>query len=86
MAPPVSHWREQHEDFINTVKNARLTADAMKKGLPLPPPPPPTINPAGSPSKGKLTAAAQAVMGIRAESDDPSMGRVSDTRGQPPAP
>ncbi|XP_062911026.1 zinc finger C2HC domain-containing protein 1A-like [Mobula hypostoma] len=44
-APPVSRWREQHEDFINTVRNARLSTDAMKKGLPLPPPPPPSINP-----------------------------------------
>ncbi|XP_072906352.1 zinc finger C2HC domain-containing protein 1B-like [Hemitrygon akajei] len=44
-APPVSHWREQHEDFINTIRNARLSTNAMKKGLPLPPPPPPSINP-----------------------------------------
>lgn len=43
--PPVSHWRQQHEDFISTIRNARMTTDAMKKGLPLPPPPPPSINP-----------------------------------------
>ncbi|XP_067901812.1 zinc finger C2HC domain-containing protein 1B-like, partial [Heterodontus francisci] len=42
---PVSHWRQQHEDFINSIRSARLATDAVKKGLPLPPPPPPSINP-----------------------------------------
>ncbi|XP_059504839.1 zinc finger C2HC domain-containing protein 1B-like [Stegostoma tigrinum] len=134
MPLPVSHWKQQHEDFINTIRSARLATDAVKKGLPLPPPPPASINPdyiecpycnrrfnetaaerhinfcktnvnrkvvarqapvpssiqprpppppaqvqlaskqltspaAGPPSRGKLTAAAQAVMGVRAGLD-----------------
>ncbi|XP_078413615.1 zinc finger C2HC domain-containing protein 1A-like [Cetorhinus maximus] len=44
-SPPVSHWRQQHEDFINSIRSARLATDAVKKGLPLPPPPPASINP-----------------------------------------
>ncbi|XP_067844532.1 zinc finger C2HC domain-containing protein 1B-like [Heptranchias perlo] len=45
LSPPVTHWREQHEDFINSIRSARLATDAVKKGLPLPPPPPPSFNP-----------------------------------------
>ncbi|XP_060686682.1 zinc finger C2HC domain-containing protein 1A-like [Hemiscyllium ocellatum] len=45
MPQPVSHWKQQHEDFINTIRSARLATDAVKKGLPLPPPPPASINP-----------------------------------------
>ncbi|XP_038673012.1 zinc finger C2HC domain-containing protein 1B-like isoform X1 [Scyliorhinus canicula] len=41
----VSHWKQQHEDFINTIRSARLATDAVKKGLPLPPPPPASVNP-----------------------------------------
>nr|XP_034966467.1 zinc finger C2HC domain-containing protein 1B [Zootoca vivipara] len=40
-----SNWRQQHENFINTIRSAKLATIAMKEGRPLPPPPPPTINP-----------------------------------------
>ncbi|XP_053238059.1 zinc finger C2HC domain-containing protein 1B [Podarcis raffonei] len=40
-----SNWRQQHEDFINAIRSAKLATIAMKEGRPLPPPPPPTINP-----------------------------------------
>ncbi|XP_062833920.1 zinc finger C2HC domain-containing protein 1B isoform X3 [Anolis carolinensis] len=40
-----SNWRQQHEDFITTIRAAKLATIAMKEGRPLPPPPPPTINP-----------------------------------------
>ncbi|XP_074043854.1 zinc finger C2HC domain-containing protein 1B isoform X2 [Macrotis lagotis] len=40
-----SNWRQQHEDFINTIRSAKLCTLAIKEGRPLPPPPPPTINP-----------------------------------------
>lgn len=34
--PPKSHWREKHEDFIKTVKQARGVTVALKTGGPLP--------------------------------------------------
>ncbi|XP_036024972.1 zinc finger C2HC domain-containing protein 1B [Onychomys torridus] len=40
-----SNWRQQHEDFINTIRSAKQCTLAIKEGKPLPPPPPPTINP-----------------------------------------
>ncbi|XP_074165746.1 zinc finger C2HC domain-containing protein 1B isoform X2 [Sminthopsis crassicaudata] len=40
-----SNWRQQHEDFINTIRSAKQCMLAIKEGRPLPPPPPPTINP-----------------------------------------
>ncbi|XP_076408859.1 zinc finger C2HC domain-containing protein 1B isoform X3 [Peromyscus maniculatus bairdii] len=40
-----SNWRQQHEDFINTIRSAKQCTLAIKEGRPLPPPPPPTINP-----------------------------------------
>ncbi|XP_070589760.1 zinc finger C2HC domain-containing protein 1B [Erythrolamprus reginae] len=40
-----SNWRQQHEDFISTIRAAKLATLAMKEGRPLPPPPPPSINP-----------------------------------------
>ncbi|XP_051853849.1 zinc finger C2HC domain-containing protein 1B isoform X5 [Antechinus flavipes] len=39
------NWRQQHEDFINTIRSAKQCMLAIKEGRPLPPPPPPTINP-----------------------------------------
>ncbi|XP_061482080.1 zinc finger C2HC domain-containing protein 1B [Rhineura floridana] len=39
------NWRQQHENFINAIRAAKLATIAMKEGRPLPPPPPPTINP-----------------------------------------
>ncbi|XP_043916200.1 zinc finger C2HC domain-containing protein 1B isoform X2 [Protopterus annectens] len=38
-------WRQQHEDFISSIRSAKLATTAIKEGRPLPPPPPPTINP-----------------------------------------
>uniref|UniRef100_A0A4W3I5Q1 C2HC/C3H-type domain-containing protein n=1 Tax=Callorhinchus milii TaxID=7868 RepID=A0A4W3I5Q1_CALMI len=40
-----TNWRQQHEDFITSIRSARTATDAIAKGLPLPPPPPPSINP-----------------------------------------
>ncbi|XP_031236289.1 zinc finger C2HC domain-containing protein 1B [Mastomys coucha] len=40
-----SNWRQQHEDFINTIRSAKQCTLAIKEGRPLPPPPPPTANP-----------------------------------------
>ncbi|KFQ68956.1 Zinc finger C2HC domain-containing protein 1B, partial [Phaethon lepturus] len=40
-----SNWRQQHEDFINTIQSAKRVTKALKEGHPLPPPPPPSINP-----------------------------------------
>uniref|UniRef100_A0A8C8RX19 Zinc finger C2HC-type containing 1B n=1 Tax=Pelusios castaneus TaxID=367368 RepID=A0A8C8RX19_9SAUR len=40
-----SHWRQQHEDFINAIQSAKQVTKAIKEGRPLPPPLPPTINP-----------------------------------------
>ncbi|XP_023568030.1 zinc finger C2HC domain-containing protein 1B isoform X2 [Octodon degus] len=40
-----SNWREQHEEFINTIRSAKDCMQAMKEGRPLPPPPPPRVNP-----------------------------------------
>ncbi|XP_039271615.2 uncharacterized protein LOC120346047 [Styela clava] len=40
-----SRWRQQHEEFIQTVRAARGVTKAIKEGKELPPPPPPTINP-----------------------------------------
>ncbi|KAL4680578.1 hypothetical protein H8959_022519, partial [Pygathrix nigripes] len=46
-SPPVrkSNWRQQHEDFINTIRSAKQCTLAIKEGRPLPPPPPPSLNP-----------------------------------------
>ncbi|XP_019628483.1 PREDICTED: zinc finger C2HC domain-containing protein 1A-like [Branchiostoma belcheri] len=40
-----SKWRQQHEDFIRSIRAAKETDVAIKTGKPLPPPPPPAINP-----------------------------------------
>uniref|UniRef100_A0A8C6H8Q3 Zinc finger, C2HC-type containing 1B n=1 Tax=Mus spicilegus TaxID=10103 RepID=A0A8C6H8Q3_MUSSI len=40
-----SNWRQQREDFINTIRSAKQFTLAIKEGRPLPPPPPPTSNP-----------------------------------------
>ncbi|XP_016079390.1 PREDICTED: zinc finger C2HC domain-containing protein 1B [Miniopterus natalensis] len=40
-----ANWRQQHEDFINTIRSAKECTLAMKEGRPLPPPPPASINP-----------------------------------------
>ncbi|XP_078665212.1 zinc finger C2HC domain-containing protein 1A-like isoform X1 [Branchiostoma floridae x Branchiostoma belcheri] len=40
-----SKWRQQHEDFIRSIRAAKETDMAIKTGKPLPPPPPPAINP-----------------------------------------
>lgn len=45
VAPPKSHWREKHKDFIQTIRAAKGVQIAMDRGDPLPPPPPPSINP-----------------------------------------
>ena len=36
---PKTHWREKHEDFVNSVRAARKVDNALKTGSPLPPPP-----------------------------------------------
>ncbi|KAM6082361.1 LOW QUALITY PROTEIN: zinc finger C2HC domain-containing protein 1B [Chlamydotis macqueenii] len=39
-----SNWRQNHEDFINTISSKHVSK-ALKEGHALPPPPPPSINP-----------------------------------------
>ncbi|CAH8467016.1 unnamed protein product [Schistosoma turkestanicum] len=39
------HWRQHHEEFINTIRANRAYVIAKKTGKPLPPPPPRTIDP-----------------------------------------
>jgi len=43
--PAKSSWKEKHENFIKTIKQARNVTAAIKQGKPLPPVSPPTINP-----------------------------------------
>ena len=31
-----SNWREKHNDFIKTVRNARVVTEAIKTGAPVP--------------------------------------------------
>ena len=45
VAPPKTHWRQKHQEFINNVRAARGAQVAIDHGLPLPPPPPPSENP-----------------------------------------
>jgi len=33
---PHSNWREQHKEFLRTVRNARNVSEAIKTGAPLP--------------------------------------------------
>eukprot|EP00058_Branchiostoma_floridae_P002947 XP_002588435.1 hypothetical protein BRAFLDRAFT_63383 [Branchiostoma floridae] len=40
-----SKWRQQHEEFIRSIRAAKETDVAIKTGKPLPPPPPPVVNP-----------------------------------------
>uniref|UniRef100_A0A8C2XIS4 Zinc finger C2HC domain-containing protein 1A n=1 Tax=Cyclopterus lumpus TaxID=8103 RepID=A0A8C2XIS4_CYCLU len=40
-----SNWRKKHEDFIATIRAAKVVSQVMKDGGPLPPPPPPTYDP-----------------------------------------
>lgn len=40
-----SNWRKKHEDFIATIRAAKVVTQVMKDGGPLPPPPPPTYDP-----------------------------------------
>ncbi|XP_029313729.1 zinc finger C2HC domain-containing protein 1A isoform X2 [Cottoperca gobio] len=40
-----SNWRRKHEDFIATIRAAKVLTQVMKDGGPLPPPPPPTYDP-----------------------------------------
>ncbi|KAL6097997.1 zc2hc1a [Pungitius sinensis] len=40
-----SNWRQKHEDFIATIRAAKVVDKVLKEGGPLPPPPPPTIDP-----------------------------------------
>uniref|UniRef100_G3NCQ9 Zinc finger C2HC domain-containing protein 1A n=1 Tax=Gasterosteus aculeatus aculeatus TaxID=481459 RepID=G3NCQ9_GASAC len=40
-----SNWRQKHEDFIATIRAAKVVDKVIKEGGPLPPPPPPTIDP-----------------------------------------
>ncbi|XP_052832053.1 zinc finger C2HC domain-containing protein 1A isoform X1 [Octopus bimaculoides] len=41
---PKSNWRAKHEDFINSIRNAKKVTQALAEGKPLPPPPPPLVN------------------------------------------
>lgn len=36
IAPPSSNWREKHNEFIKTVRNARVVTEAIKTGAPIP--------------------------------------------------
>ncbi|XP_054479033.1 zinc finger C2HC domain-containing protein 1A isoform X2 [Anoplopoma fimbria] len=40
-----SNWRKKHDDFIATIRAAKVITQVMKDGGPLPPPPPPTYDP-----------------------------------------
>ncbi|KAM7390648.1 hypothetical protein PAMA_008707 [Pampus argenteus] len=40
-----SNWRKKHEDFIATIRAAKMVSQVIKEGGPLPPPPPPTYDP-----------------------------------------
>ncbi|KAM4718981.1 zinc finger C2HC domain-containing protein 1A isoform 2-T2 [Anableps anableps] len=40
-----SNWRKKHEDFIATIRAAKIATQIMKVGGPLPPPPPPSYDP-----------------------------------------
>ncbi|KAM8731459.1 zinc finger C2HC domain-containing protein 1A isoform 1-T1 [Acanthopagrus schlegelii] len=40
-----SNWRKKHEDFIATIRAAKVVSQVIKDGGPLPPPPPPTYDP-----------------------------------------
>uniref|UniRef100_A0A3Q3WBZ6 Zinc finger C2HC domain-containing protein 1A n=1 Tax=Mola mola TaxID=94237 RepID=A0A3Q3WBZ6_MOLML len=40
-----SNWRQKHEDFIATIRAAKVVSQVIKDGGPLPPPPPPSYNP-----------------------------------------
>ncbi|XP_041823726.1 zinc finger C2HC domain-containing protein 1A isoform X2 [Melanotaenia boesemani] len=40
-----SNWRKKHEDFIATIRAAKVLTQVMKDGGPLPPPPPPSYDP-----------------------------------------
>ncbi|XP_041817021.1 zinc finger C2HC domain-containing protein 1A isoform X2 [Chelmon rostratus] len=40
-----SNWRKKHDDFIATIRAAKVLTQVMKDGGPLPPPPPPTYDP-----------------------------------------
>jgi Fe-S-cluster-containing dehydrogenase component len=42
---PRNNWRQQHEQFMNVLANARETKRAMQTGGPLPPPLPAAANP-----------------------------------------
>ncbi|KAK2165857.1 hypothetical protein NP493_1347g00012 [Ridgeia piscesae] len=42
--PKKSTWKEQHEEFISTIRAARGVQAAMQSGKPLPPPPAPSLN------------------------------------------
>ncbi|GAB1610632.1 zinc finger C2HC domain-containing protein 1A-like [Argonauta hians] len=41
---PKSNWRTKHQDFINSIRNAKGVSQALAEGKPLPPPPPPLAN------------------------------------------
>lgn len=36
VSPPSSNWREKHEQFVRTVRNARHVTEAIRTGAPLP--------------------------------------------------
>ncbi|XP_078460664.1 zinc finger C2HC domain-containing protein 1B-like isoform X3 [Lampetra planeri] len=40
-----SNWRQEHEEFVKTIRAAKGVTQALKEGGPLPPPPPPSLNP-----------------------------------------
>ncbi|XP_064652253.1 zinc finger C2HC domain-containing protein 1A-like isoform X2 [Lineus longissimus] len=40
-----NNWRQQHQEFIAAIRNARGVDQALKAGGPLPPPPAPSLNP-----------------------------------------
>ncbi|XP_060554166.1 zinc finger C2HC domain-containing protein 1A-like isoform X2 [Ruditapes philippinarum] len=45
VAPPKSHWRQKHEEFVRNIRAAKQAQVAIDSGGPLPPPPPPSENP-----------------------------------------
>ncbi|XP_072034138.1 uncharacterized protein [Amphiura filiformis] len=41
----ITNWRQNHLDFVNSIRSARAAQKAIATGAPLPPPPPPSLNP-----------------------------------------
>lgn len=45
VAVPKGNWKAKHQEFLNSLRNAKEVSQAVAAGKPLPPPPPPAVNP-----------------------------------------